>query len=99
MEVFGFTYFSEFDDSDVGDLGNTNLENKNINVNIVNTTNNDLLDFDGDETSLVEFYFFYFLIGFTQTKVTLIIFFNNWVNKEKPKFSANGAFSPGRVVF
>ena len=43
MEVFGFTYSFEFDDSNIGDIGNADIEDENTNVNIVNTTNNDLL--------------------------------------------------------
>ena len=39
MEVFGFTCSFEFDDSDVGDIGNAAEEDENTNVNIVNTTN------------------------------------------------------------
>ena len=35
--------------------------------------------------------FNYFLIRFAQTKITLFIFFNNWVSKEKRKFSASRA--------
>ena len=46
MDVFGFTCSSEFDDSDVGDIGNGDVEGENTNVNIVNTTNNDFLDFE-----------------------------------------------------
>ena len=30
-------------------------------------------------------YYGYFLIRFPQTKITLFIFFNNWVNKGKKK--------------
>ena len=33
----------------------------------------------------------YFLICFTQTKITSFIFFNNWVSKGKRKFSASRA--------
>ena len=47
----------EFDDSDVGDIGNDDVEGENTNVNIVNTTNNDFLGFenaselsDGEDT-------------------------------------------------
>ena len=36
-------------------------------------------------------YYGYFLIRFPQTKITLFIFFNNWVNKGKKKFSASRA--------
>ena len=39
MEVFGFTCSFEFDDSDVGDIGNADVEDENTNVKIVNTTN------------------------------------------------------------
>ena len=31
----------------------------------------------------------YFLIRFAQTKITVFIFFNNWVSKGKQKFSAS----------
>ena len=46
MGVFGFTCSFEFDDSDVGDIGSADVEDENINVNIVNTTNNNLLGFE-----------------------------------------------------
>ena len=46
MEVFGFTCSFELDDSDVGDIGNADVEDENTNVNIVNTTNNDVLGFE-----------------------------------------------------
>ena len=46
MFVFGFTCSFEFDDSDVGDIGNAAAEGENTNVNIVNTTNNDFLGFE-----------------------------------------------------
>ena len=46
MDVFGFTSSFEFDDSDVGDIGNADAEGENTNVNIVNTTNNDFLGFE-----------------------------------------------------
>ena len=32
-----------------------------------------------------------FLIRFAQIKIALFIFFNNWVSKGKPKFSASRA--------
>ena len=66
MGVFGFTCSFEFDDSDVGDIGSADVEDENANVNIVNTTNNNLLgfenaselldmqDIDEDEDSLPE---------------------------------------------
>lgn len=44
MEVFWFTCSFEFGDS-VGDIGNDDVEDNNTNVNIVNTTNCDLLGF------------------------------------------------------
>ena len=46
MGVFGFTCSFEFDDSDVGDIGSADVEDENANVNIVNTTNNNLLGFE-----------------------------------------------------
>ena len=46
MDVFGSTCSFEFDDSDVGDIGNDDVEGENTNVNIVNTTNNDFLGFE-----------------------------------------------------
>ena len=64
MGVFGFTCSSEFDDSDVGDIGSADVEDENTNV--ANTTNNNLLgfenaselsdmqDIDEDEDSLPE---------------------------------------------
>ena len=45
MDVFGLTCSFEFDDFDVGDIGNADVEDKNTNANIENTTNNDLLGF------------------------------------------------------
>ena len=52
MGVFGFTCSFEFDDSDVGDIGSADVEDENANVNIVNTTNNNLLGFEnGSEFS------------------------------------------------
>ena len=46
MGVFGFTCSFEFDGSDVGDIGSADVEDENTNVNIVNTTNNNLLGFE-----------------------------------------------------
>ena len=46
MDVFGFTCSFEFDDFDVGDIGNADVEDKNTDANIENTTNNDLLGFE-----------------------------------------------------
>ena len=46
MDVFRFTWSFEFDDFDVGDIGNADVEDKNTNANIENTTNNDLLGFE-----------------------------------------------------
>ena len=46
MGVFGFTCSFEFDDSDVGDIGSADVEDENTNVNIANTTNNNLLGFE-----------------------------------------------------
>ena len=66
MGVFGFTCSFEFDGSDVGDIGSADVEDENTNVNIANTTNNNLLgfenaselsdmqDIDEDEDSLPE---------------------------------------------
>ena len=46
MDVFAFTCSFEFDDSDVGNIGNDDVEGENTNLNIVNTTNNDFLGFE-----------------------------------------------------
>ena len=46
MGVFGFTCSFKFDDSDVGDIGSADVEDENTNVNIANTTNNNLLGFE-----------------------------------------------------
>ena len=46
MEVFVFTCSFQFNNSDGADIGNTNVGDKNINVNIVNLTNYDLLGFE-----------------------------------------------------
>ena len=46
MDVFGFTCSFKFDDFDAGDIGNADVEDKNTNANIENTTNNDLLGFE-----------------------------------------------------
>ena len=46
MDVFGFTCSFEFDDFDVGDIGNADAEDENTSTNIENTTNNDLLGFE-----------------------------------------------------
>ena len=55
MDVFGLTYSFEFDDFDVGDIGNADVEEKNTNSNVVNTTNNDLLGFkNASELSYIE---------------------------------------------
>ena len=43
---FGFTCSFEFDDFDVGDIGNADPEDENTSTNIENTTNNDLLGFE-----------------------------------------------------
>ena len=40
------TCFFEIDYSDVADIGNADIEDENANVNIVNTTNNDVLGFE-----------------------------------------------------
>ena len=34
MEVFGFTCSFEFEDSDVGDIGNADVEDENTNVKL-----------------------------------------------------------------
>ena len=39
-----------------------------------------------------------FLIRFAQTKMTLFIFFNNWVSKGKRKFSASKALFSCNVL-
>ena len=46
MDVFGFSCFFEFDGFDVGDVDNADVEDKNTDANIENTTNNDLLGFE-----------------------------------------------------
>ena len=45
MDVSGLTCSFKFDDFDVGDIGNADVEDKNTDANIENTTNNDLLGF------------------------------------------------------
>ena len=46
MGVFGFTCSFEFDDSDIGNIDNIDVEGENTNLNIVNTTSNDFLGFE-----------------------------------------------------
>ena len=46
MQVFEFTCSFQFDDFDVEDIGNADVEDENTNASIENTTNNDLLGFE-----------------------------------------------------